>query len=1192
FQRFVRRARWIENFKVVGIVENPACMVGLLGASFQLCALSRSLKYFYRDMFKRAEIVFHNSNDSLECKRGGSAEDLALFFEKTFPHLLPVLHSLISEGAFSVESFVAVHRDELGDYIPFFGQYKIKSSKLEILADLVNFVEGERIIVVKNPELVPYVQKEIGNSAKVISPMEIGEITDQKIINFGLVNLHTHEKSYIFMSENEEKIYDAIMNAENQFETQPRQTIEMIEDNFDDTISGSQIKLIEPGNKGIARKIYYVCKFRLDICNILKDKGFEIVRNLNRMFIHPARQPNSITDFGFNLASLINFPISPRGYPRIKTSHVLFIKYVTFGHVINHNFFNQKKFYGKGVLYLTPKSITLFFFTREINLKMEIENSLEKYLFLDQKDNFLNIYFLMKSYPKIFVLKSIDIGRLEELIGKYRQGHHIFDVLEWKRATFADIDFMNNRYDLRVNVDLKLACNQEIPTKELEKYFFNPKDIILNLLTMYSAGVYLYPITEHYNKSLGVDDIMKKITNFDVRYMFMCLFSHKGRYISHKFSEAHIDLILKKANIKKFCDFIEIVVEDRNFEPERIITDFFEKETNTYVSEELKNAVYLRSAYITPLSIIYNYPKISPTNRVLRNFDPDKFIRISFREDNTLDRVYNSQDEVYDYFRSVLNDGFFICDRKYFFLASSASQLRLHAAWFVTPHVKNKELVGPDYIRSWLGNFDDIHNIGKYTIRLGQALSATIMDIEIDEFVEEKDAISSTGYCFTDGVGKISEKLAKRRSEKLELPQVPSAFQIRFAGYKGVVSIDPRIKDSEPGLVMRESMKKFHSSHNKLEVVSWSQEIPAHLNRQIILILESLGITESTFTDLHEECIFHHFFTTPRSTDFLDNHCAFFKPTPKFMHHTFFQKLLIAAYNKQLSDLHKKEKIFLRKGRILMGVIDEFDVLEKEEVFVMTRIDGIYAPITGQVLVAKNPCLHPGDIRLVTAVDRKELYHMRDVLIFSKRGKRPIFNMCSGSDLDGDLYFCSWEPRLIPPKTYTADNYISSCHLYKTVVSMTDIVNFFIKFMRDNELGSIANAHLAFSDQKIRGVTAPESLKLATLFNMGVDFPKTGFVARLPLDLTPTIYPDFMNIKGQPSYKSTKTLGVLYRRSKMLKFNILSLCDCINCISKCFLNELKVLVNGLVILEKRGFRNENKFNENEQNSRIKSQNNN
>lgn len=275
-----------------------------------------------------------------------------------------------------------------------------------------------------------------------------------------------------------------------------------------------------------------------------------------------------------------------------------------------------------------------------------------------------------------------------------------------------------------------------------------------------------------------------------------------------------------------------------------------------------------------------------------------------------------------------------------------------------------------------------------------------------------------------------------------------------------------------------------------------------------------------------------------------------------------------------------------------MGVIDEFDVLEKEEVFVMTRIDGIYAPITGQVLVAKNPCLHPGDIRLVTAVDRKELYHMRDVLIFSKRGKRPIFNMCSGSDLDGDLYFCSWEPRLIPPKTYTADNYISSCHLYKTVVSMTDIVNFFIKFMRDNELGSIANAHLAFSDQKIRGVTAPESLKLATLFNMGVDFPKTGFVARLPLDLTPTIYPDFMNIKGQPSYKSTKTLGVLYRRSKMLKFNILSLCDCINCISKCFLNELKVLVNGLVILEKRGFRNENKFNENEQNSRIKSQNNN
>lgn len=36
---------------------------------------------------------------------------------------------------------------------------------------------------------------------------------------------------------------------------------------------------------------------------------------------------------------------------------------------------------------------------------------------------------------------------------------------------------------------------------------------------------------------------------------------------------------------------------------------------------------------------------------------------------------------------------------------------------------------------------------------------------------------------------------------------------------------------------------------------------------------------------------------------------------------------------------------------------------------------------------------------------------------------RPHPNECSGGDLDGDLYFISWDEDLIPPRTVTPMDY-------------------------------------------------------------------------------------------------------------------------------------------------------------------------
>lgn len=62
------------------------------------------------------------------------------------------------------------------------------------------------------------------------------------------------------------------------------------------------------------------------------------------------------------------------------------------------------------------------------------------------------------------------------------------------------------------------------------------------------------------------------------------------------------------------------------------------------------------------------------------------------------------------------------------------------------------------------------------------------------------------GYDFSDGVGTISEKLLRRVWKVYGKQRLlkPSALQIRFQGYKGMVSLDCRL----PGevLMLRDNM--------------------------------------------------------------------------------------------------------------------------------------------------------------------------------------------------------------------------------------------------------------------------------------------------------------------------------------------------------------------------------------------------
>ena len=123
--------------------------------------------------------------------------------------------------------------------------------------------------------------------------------------------------------------------------------------------------------------------------------------------------------------------------------------------------------------------------------------------------------------------------------------------------------------------------------------------------------------------------------------------------------------------------------------------------------------------------------------------------------------------------------------------------------------------------------------------------------------------------------------------------------------------------------------------------------------------------------------------------------------------------------------------------------------------------------LVGNLMVTRNPATHPGDIRLMIGVDKEELRHLVNVVVFSSKGSRPACNMMDGGDLDGDVYFVSWDkvlmqhlkPEMIePPALYEKPK------LLKEYPDGDTLADYFVFYLERDVLGKIANLHLALCD--------------------------------------------------------------------------------------------------------------------------------
>ncbi|KAK1145215.1 hypothetical protein N8T08_004367 [Aspergillus melleus] len=607
------------------------------------------------------------------------------------------------------------------------------------------------------------------------------------------------------------------------------------------------------------------------------------------------------------------------------------------------------------------------------------------------------------------------------------------------------------------------------------------------------------------------------------------------------------------------------------------------------------NLARINRVTVTPTRITLHGPEIEPMNRILRRFPNhhEYFIRVQFCDENGQDLFFNSDvnyDNVFTRFKEVVTHGIQIAGRTFTFLGFSHSSLRSHSVWFASPFVDHNDRLQTYFnIINALGNFTAITSPAKCAARIGQAFSETPFAISLSgngiRLGNIPDVKSADGSrVFSDGVGKISAKAMELMWVVLpESKGTPTCFQIRMGGAKGLLALD----SSLPGCTveMRPSMIKFDSRDmDNLEICKVSSEPHSLvLNRQLIKILEDMGGPGTWFMDLQGAAL-HQIRSVTTSTDktatFLrDKGIADTIKLHRFFRQCywmgldykkdgFLRSLVEHVVLRELRVLKHKARIPVTKGMTLYGIMDETGFLQEGEVYVTyDTLEGKLAlpPPPGKLLVTRSPALHDGDVQFginMIPPSGHALRALRNCVVFSQKGERDLPSQLSGGDLDGDLYHVIWDNALVSKlQSFEPADYprVEAMDI-KRAVTVDDMANFFIDFMKTDHLGVIATKHMVAADQQPLGTRDFLCRKLAEMHSTAVDFSKSGIpVSMKDLPRMNNYRPDFLapgprvSLKGRTRinfdelvshpafnddddmeerriyYRSDKILGRLYR---------------------------------------------------------------
>ena len=133
----------------------------------------------------------------------------------------------------------------------------------------------------------------------------------------------------------------------------------------------------------------------------------------------------------------------------------------------------------------------------------------------------------------------------------------------------------------------------------------------------------------------------------------------------------------------------------------------------------------------------------------------------------------------------------------------------------------------------------------------------------------------------------------------------------------------------------------------------------------------------------------------------------------------FLKKLGWEMVERITSDIKTRMNIQVPCSTYAFMAADFTGTLEEDEVHFSfsNKFDAPNFADTGleemDILIARLPAHLPTDIRKVRAVHRKELRHLKDVIVFPTKGESPLADILSGGDYDGDIAWVCFDQLMV-----------------------------------------------------------------------------------------------------------------------------------------------------------------------------------
>ena len=777
--------------------------------------------------------------------------------------------------------------------------------------------------------------------------------------------------------------------------------------------------------------------------------------------------------------------------------------------------------------------------SQENDTTENLQNSLGSIFALNEieidKKNFIHINGL-----KIFSEKEIKSSFYKE--GQYELGDYFrYNSDEKIHQILKNLNFIKQENVEENNNDNNENMKEKPEDEELIKLFYQ-------IVALVSEGVLSYytaiELTENILFQKNVDYFTKIFSVLENKDLYPIFFNLVLTKLLNKFQNSLEEQTLPifELNIKNAFDAL------------------YAEYTNKGLKEILKPSknpilTNVQRCIITPTYILFTPYILDQGNRILRDFlsSTNLSMLCVFKMDNFEEGKWNNKFLI-EYIKYVMNEGFFLGEKKFKFFNFSQSQFRNMSCWLLTQ---------PEKILPKTGDYSNIKIVAKFGSRVSQTLTTTIKTIKIPndhilyindilmktKITDEKGNEREIEYNFSDGVGKISYNLAEQIAKSIHLKFVPACFQGRFLGCKGVWTT--MYDDLNGNIYIRPSQEKFkiknfESQDNYFELCDYSRYIQAYLNRQVILLMRANGIPDGNFmkklyeyrSHLEDEKFVLSLVHYNEWNNLFQkmNSCGINKTNDRLMKSLMESNLQI-LYN----DIKNKARIYIKDSAYVIGIMDEYNILEYGQAFLHIKRKNFDLILNKKCTIAKCPCLHPGDVRILDfkkyeeGVEETEKYKIfekyENVLIFPSKGKRPHPNECSGSDLDGDNYFVFYDHDLILDEKYVSEpmNYTFNLNpKKKDNIQIKDVIEYFAEYTNLNNLGIIGDAHLALCDKDPKHAKGEIPIKVAHKFSRAVDAPKTGDEVTLEENENPKKFPHYMCKAPSKTYYSNFILGKLF----------------------------------------------------------------